>query len=67
MRSEKYIKNINAAPTCFGAVHAPSSGSSKLLIKHVYATSWVSRIVKVDAEYRMSGQLKIHARYLQLT
>jgi hypothetical protein len=63
MRSKQYISNINAAPTCFGAVHAPSSGSSKFLMKYVYATSCVPRIVKVDVEYCMSR----HARYLQLT
>jgi hypothetical protein len=37
MQSEQYIYNINAAPTCFGAVHAPSSGSSQFLVKYVYA------------------------------
>jgi hypothetical protein len=36
-QSEQYIKDINAASTCFGAVHAQSSGNSQLLIKYVYA------------------------------
>jgi ribonuclease HI len=35
------LEVINAAPTCFGTVYAPSSGSSKFLIKYVYATSRV--------------------------
>jgi hypothetical protein len=37
VQSEQYISNIDAAPTCFGADHAPSSGSSRFLIQHVHA------------------------------
>jgi hypothetical protein len=59
MRSEQYIQNINAAPTCFGAVNAPSSRSSEFLMKYVYAASWVPRIVKMAVESRKSSQLKI--------
>jgi hypothetical protein len=37
MQTEQYIWDINATPTCFGAVHAPSSGSSQFQVKYVYA------------------------------
>jgi hypothetical protein len=46
-------------------------GAQKFLMKYVYATSWVPRIVRVDVEYRVSSQLKIptlniHSHYPQL-
>jgi hypothetical protein len=53
MRSEQYFWNTNAGPTCFGAVHAPSSGSSKFLMKYVYATSWV-----------WAGQISLYSDWL---
>jgi hypothetical protein len=37
----KYIKNVIAAPTCFGANPAPSSGSSLFLIKSGTLTPWM--------------------------
>jgi hypothetical protein len=39
--SEQYI---NAAPTCFNAVHAPPSGSSQFLMKYVYANVMGAKI-----------------------
>jgi hypothetical protein len=33
--------------------------SSKFLVKYVYATSWVPKILKVGVEYRNSSKLKI--------
>jgi hypothetical protein len=37
----KYIQNVIAAPTRFGANPAPSSGISQFLIKSVTLISWM--------------------------